>query len=943
MLLTIYMISRKIQFRLLKNLSVAGVISSVIGGNISFAENDQLERDIVEKSGISLNDLNDLSDQKLFELLSDEDYSMRKNATKAIWRRGQPMMRQLTKALESSDPELLYRVKQIIHYIRIGISPDTPQHITKLVESFPDANRNDKEKILNELNAEEYYSLMLFLISEMDDKKLARNLYSNYNRLAYNVAQASIGLGDLSTAIAQLKLAPRNSEIERSLAYLYQQSGLIDEELNKLEGLPKADFDENRKLDLLLAKGDRSRIRKYAERKNLTKVLHSLDLLEGDPTGVIEMLTADVPFIAKAGVQVIQLQYTLDDEEAIKPLLASQMETLKLFEGNKQTNLVNQIVKSFAITGAKDLLEGYLVENYPIHAFSYFLYEEEPEKALNVIGITDDESLNEFINKETDLIFKAYTDLKKGGLGNEILFQGIDASKLLMLVEFYENRNQSNKAKQVIRPLLEKVKNLKGEEWKNLIASLFDYGMYKLAEDFIIEYSEENEAILDEMVLLLFDDTISNGMIWASLHQRDGVSKEKALRDFFLLMGGQKEKIKAYHQLQDDLLEISKNKGGKAFDRMQEALSAVSLSRQDYVSHVKYTKTLLDKEKKAGNEDAIKARKHDYYSALISTTYRKELVKFLENNPEIIGNSSRRYALFSIAHRKLGNMRKAEKSLEQAKLLSVGVPYKLIEIAEEYALAGYHRDYIEIMEQLLISLSNERNSYLYNVVLERLSNSDMSYIYTKQWSNAAAFSMVSSINFMMREPNDGDVEYVESHLRRHYNQQFTRGMELYQKGEKAKGVKMLQAAHEVMLGNGSLGDHFYPAIRTIDLKEEYEAWVEISYQHLKKSLEAFPESGNVHNTMAWILSRAVRKLDKALEYSEQSHEAAPFEAAYIDTMAEIWHAKGDRKKAIDWGEQAVAASMYGQLSDAGTPFARRRTLNLDSQLDRFRSEPHPKP
>ena len=89
------MISRKIQFRLLKNLSVAGVISSVIGGNISFAENDQLERDIVEKSEVSLNDLNDLSDQKLFELLSDEDYSMRKNATKAIWRRGQPMTQEL--------------------------------------------------------------------------------------------------------------------------------------------------------------------------------------------------------------------------------------------------------------------------------------------------------------------------------------------------------------------------------------------------------------------------------------------------------------------------------------------------------------------------------------------------------------------------------------------------------------------------------------------------------------------------------------------------------------------------------------------------------------------------------------------------------------------------------------------------------------------------------
>jgi len=112
---------------------------------------------------------------------------------------------------------------------------------------------------------------------------------------------------------------------------------------------------------------------------------------------------------------------------------------------------------------------------------------------------------------------------------------------------------------------------------------------------------------------------------------------------------------------------------------------------------------------------------------------------------------------------------------------------------------------------------------------------------------------------------------------------------------------------------------------------------------LKISTEEFPNSSNTHNTIAWILARAARKLDVGIEHSKKSIELSPFEAAYIDTMGELWFAKQNRAKAIEWGEKAVISSKYGRLDPIGRQnSARARTYSLVNQLERFRSGSFPK-
>jgi len=170
------MISKYSKSSLLKSLTIAGVIASVLGVGNSLA--DKTENKQLEKNQQSEERFANLSDQELINLLMDEDFSTREKATEAVWRKGRPILNALTKALDSNSPELLYRAKNVINLIKIGLTPDTPSHITELVESFSSADENSKRKILNDLYKEQYYQLMLFLISRMDDQKLAGDLYN---------------------------------------------------------------------------------------------------------------------------------------------------------------------------------------------------------------------------------------------------------------------------------------------------------------------------------------------------------------------------------------------------------------------------------------------------------------------------------------------------------------------------------------------------------------------------------------------------------------------------------------------------------------------------------------------------------------------------------------------------------------------------------------------
>ena len=68
----------------------------------------------------------------------------------------------------------------------------------------------------------------------------------------------------------------------------------------------------------------------------------------------------------------------------------------------------------------------------------------------------------------------------------------------------------------------------------------------------------------------------------------------------------------------------------------------------------------------------------------------------------------------------------------------------------------------------------------------------------------------------------------------------------------------------------------------------------------------------------------------------------PSQGAYLDTMAEVWFARGERNKAMEWSKKAITASIsnaQGNPRSLEMVYANFRELN--KQYDHFKNDPLP--
>jgi tetratricopeptide (TPR) repeat protein len=103
----------------------------------------------------------------------------------------------------------------------------------------------------------------------------------------------------------------------------------------------------------------------------------------------------------------------------------------------------------------------------------------------------------------------------------------------------------------------------------------------------------------------------------------------------------------------------------------------------------------------------------------------------------------------------------------------------------------------------------------------------------------------------------------------------------------------------------SLADHFFAPMRAAGLVKQHDAAFNRLWQNLVKRIARFPESDNTRNSAAWLASRANRHLDEAEGYLHKAIENNPRQAAYLDTMAEVYFARGDREKAVEFSSRGL--------------------------------------
>jgi tetratricopeptide (TPR) repeat protein len=147
------------------------------------------------------------------------------------------------------------------------------------------------------------------------------------------------------------------------------------------------------------------------------------------------------------------------------------------------------------------------------------------------------------------------------------------------------------------------------------------------------------------------------------------------------------------------------------------------------------------------------------------------------------------------------------------------------------------------------------------------------------------------------------------------------------KTRRADSLAILEKSHRTFASDGSLADFFFPAIRKMGLIREHDRWFRQSWNLMEAVIRRYPDSDNTCNTAAWFAARAARQLDAAEKLLTSALAANPDQPAYLDTMAEIHFARGNREKALEWSRRAVNFS-------PDDPQLRR-------QQERFRSDPFP--
>ena len=148
-----------------------------------------------------------------------------------------------------------------------------------------------------------------------------------------------------------------------------------------------------------------------------------------------------------------------------------------------------------------------------------------------------------------------------------------------------------------------------------------------------------------------------------------------------------------------------------------------------------------------------------------------------------------------------------------------------------------------------------------------------------------------------------------------------------QEGNDEKALHLLRESHTIMPNNSLLGEDVYPKFDQKGYHREVTALYEISRDKLLERLEYLPDSCQLRNELAWMCSLVNRDIDLAMKLSKESVEMRPHSAAYIDTLANVYFAKGDRGKAIALSERAVGLMPFDE--------------ELLGQLEKFKNAPIP--
>jgi tetratricopeptide (TPR) repeat protein len=832
--------------------------------------------------------------------LASETFQVREKASLELWKLGDAAMPALREAVLSNDPEVVMRAREAVEKLELKISTDTPEKTLLLIEAYRKAPSRQKMELLNALKEEKAFYQLLKLYS-MENEKEQAELAMSVQDVAVFAAREAIVKDDIELAIELLRMAPPKHNELMALACLYRSIGQLDQQFANLNP-PQNVNPELWKGYLLRVKGDLDAAIVNAEETKQFQLLAGLKALQGDP--VLWLDRNNSPGVrpqhandAYVNIALKRWKGELVKESDFDPLL-------RLLKGNSRMQR-NQAMISLASLGKYELIEKAQIKENSLFAYTYYLSREETNKALGALGLDPDKP------DYSAWVKKRFGEINTGDESDMVITQ------LMILAGFMERRGLDKELEGAFSPHFAEMQKKDPGVFLDFITRFYDGGLG--APHFTIEqaskWAGEDEDRWGEIFAAILgeDDTVMEWLVWIrevdpKMKDREAIEAMLAIFQLSPSSGNLREKwmIRLWQEVKDEKNEELKTK-------YVRQIMSLCISQKDVLNTLKAWDMLDAKERASAQWGTI-----DMYlsaagrwkeAAEILVSMRKGRV---HASPEI-------HAHLAATLRRGGMEEQARVHEEMADKLALGSAPTSMRMGGYYFYAGDFERADMWFKRATLEADPTDGEFL--TALEKYSEK---HVRDRNWKLAASCQEVIMHIYASQSYRNGALsELAKSRM----SADLSKAMAILP-DDKEKALKILKEIHQAFKPDGVLADDFFPALREVGLKKELEEWFGESWDLMVKVIDDCPKSRVTRNTAAWFASRTGLKLAEAEKYLKVAIQMSPEEAAYLDTMAELKFAKGDRKAAVEWSQRAVCFDPFDDV--------------IRLQNERFRNAPLPK-
>lgn len=821
--------------------------------------------------------------------LSDESYAVREKATRELWALGDKALPELQKALEGNDPEAAVRARELIRKIELGILPDSSSKIVALVMRYDRGGVEEKRTVINELKRERAFRQILKLYALEKNAETLAMLEEAVRGVAVDAARDCLASEppDIAGAFAYLDMARPEAPELMAKAALHRANGTLEGELKKAGQL---DGEQGHlwRYALLAVAGKLPEAAAEAEKAGLEQASARLQLLAGDPLPWLKVAGPSPQVIPAAGLQSYR-EFAIRTWEG-QPVPAELGRTLRRqARGGDQEDQAKELRLLF-LTADLTEAEKRLAELDPCAAFYYFEATERVEDALKALGL--DPAAPDY---------KGWAAKRFRTLPDDDS-EGTEVGELAALAYFLEHRGLLKELDDVfVEPLVE-LSRANQEIYISTINRLFRGPFTRVSISTV-------RPVLKSAALFAGDDEVRWGMVVANLF--DFIEDPDRLWSWIATLDPKLERPERLEWLcrifgflpdvqgdRDRFLELAWKAIGKEEPGvrrpMVELMAAIDDMMQDKENTLRCIEAL------EMNDNVFMLRQKG--QALASLGRWKDAAATWLKVVEMSPAEALDRVHVSICLRRAGESEAADRQEKQADMLALGEVQVQFACGDAFGVAG---DFARAARWWQRSAAEcTRGTAYFQDVLSRLVDHAQA---TGDWramaafSEALAFYQAASGNGSYRiQPTFAMATALQSRMDSGLALAFSR---LGKDRDAALGE--IERWSALPYAENAMADHFFAPMREAGLAKLHDKIFERMWIGVTKRVQQFPDCDNSRNSAAWLASRANRRLGEAEGYLEKALERSPRQAAYLDTMAEIQFAKGDRKKAVELSTRSL--------------------------------------